>query len=230
MVLPGTRIDLFGENRLRTLKTFLFIALCMPAATLVFDLVSGALIEPVEELTKTTGIWALRLLLVTLAITPIRKLTGWHKLIRFRRMLGVFSFTYMTLHFSIYLFLDRLLSGEEIFTDLTERPYIIAGFTCFMLCVPLALTSTDRMMRRLGGRHWQRLHRLVYPAAIAAALHFIWLVKADITEPIIYASILALLLGWRLRVFMIKSDRRSGTKRSNNGSGQGSTPVMGQSS
>ncbi len=199
MVLPGTNIDLFGEVRIRTIKSLLFVALCLPAAFMLFELFTGRLVEPVDELTHGTGQWALRLLLVTLAITPLRKVTGWNKLIRLRRMLGLFAFAYMIMHFSVYLVLDRFFFWPEIVADLTERTYIIAGFTCLILCVPLAATSTDGMMRRLGGRNWQRLHRLAYPAAVAAVLHFVWLVKADLVEPLVYAAILALLLGWRLR-------------------------------
>lgn len=199
MVLPGTKIDLFGEVRLRTIKSLLFVALCLPAAFMAFELFTGRLVEPVDELTQGTGQWALRLLLATLAITPIRMITGWHKLIRLRRMLGLFAFSYMLMHFSVYLVLDRFFFWPEIVADLTERTYIIAGFTCLLLCLPLAVTSTDAMMRRLGGRNWQRLHRLVYPAAVAAVLHFVWLVKADLVEPLIYAAVLAVLLGWRVR-------------------------------
>lgn len=219
MVLPGTRIDLFGENRIRTLKSFVFVLSCLPAAWMLFDVFTGRLTEPVQELTHATGDWALRLLLATLAITPLRTLTGWHKLIRLRRMLGLFAFTYMVLHFSIYLALDRFFHWPEIVTDLTERPYIVAGFTCLLLCLPLALTSTDGMMRRLGGRNWKRLHRLVYPAAIAAVLHFLWLVKADLVEPATYALVLALLLGWRMRASGRKVRRHPKAN---------STPIMGQ--
>lgn len=220
MVSRGGRIDLFSDNRITTIKTTLFVLLCLPAAWMIFDIVAGNLVEPVEELTHATGQWALRILLLTLAITPLRQLTGWTRLIRLRRMLGLFSFFYMVLHFSIYLVLDRFFHWPEIVVDLTERPYIIAGFTCLVLCIPLACTSTDAMMRRLGGRNWKRLHRLVYPAAIAAVLHFIWLVKADVTEPAIYALVLAVLLGWRLRA--------SGEKRQRRRPGNRSTPIMGQ--
>lgn len=219
MVLPGKRIDLFGENRLRTMKSFVFIILCLPVALMVFDLTAGRMVEPVEEMTHTTGEWALRLLLVTLAVTPVARITGWNKLVRLRRMLGLFSFAYMVLHFSIYLALDQFFNWPGIVEDLTERPYVIAGFTALVLCLPLALTSTDRMIRRLGGRNWKRLHRLVYPASIAAVLHFLWLVKADLTEPAVYALILALLLGWRVRA---SSGRRSHRPKTN------STPIMGQ--
>ncbi len=219
MVLPGTNIDLFGEIRIRTIKSLLFVLLCLPAAWMLFELLAGRLVEPVEELTHGSGEWALRILLATLAITPLRKLTGWHKLIRLRRMLGLFAFAYMVMHFSVYLVLDQYFYWPEIVADLTERTYIIAGFTCLVLCLPLAATSTDGMMRRLGGRNWKRLHRLVYPAAIAAVLHFIWLVKADLVEPAIYGAILVLLLGWRVR--------ESGQRRTHKPKTR-STPIMGQ--
>lgn len=219
MVLAERRIDLFGENRIRTIKSFLFVLLCLPAAWMIMDVFNGRLVEPVEELTHATGEWALRILLATLAITPLRKLTGWNKLVRLRRMLGLFSFAYMVMHFSIYLILDQFFLWSEIIRDLTERPYIIAGFTCLVLCLPLALTSSDAMIRRLGGRNWKRLHRLVYPAAIAAVLHFVWLVKADLTEPAFYAAVLTILLGWRLRE---ATGSQHGRSKNN------SSPLLGQ--
>jgi sulfoxide reductase heme-binding subunit YedZ len=219
VVLPGTKIDLFGENRITTFKTVLFVLLCLPAALMVVDIVSGNLVEPVKQLTHATGDWALRLLLATLAITPLRKITGWHKLIRLRRMLGLFSFFYMTVHFSIYLGVDRFFNWPEIVGDLTERPYIIAGFTCLVLCIPLAATSTDGMMRRIGGRNWKRLHKLVYPASVAAVFHFLWLVKADLLQPAIYAAILVVLLLWRVR-------DSSGNRRGHRPK-TGSAPLMG---
>ncbi len=192
--------DAFGENRLRTIKSALFALLCLPAAAMLFDVISGQTgAEPIEELTHRSGEWALRILLLTLAITPLKKVTGWNRLIRFRRLLGLFSFFYMVVHFCIYLVLDQYFYWPDIVQDLTERPYIIAGFSCLVLCLPLAVTSTNGMVRRLGGKSWKRLHKLVYPAGVAAVLHFLWLVKADIAEPLIYAIILAILLGSRLR-------------------------------
>ncbi len=192
--------DAFGENRLRTIKSVLFALLCLPAAAMLFDVISGQIgAEPIKELTYRSGEWALRILLLTLAITPLKRATGWNRLIRFRRLLGLFSFFYMVVHFGIYLVLDQYFYWPDIVQDLTERPYIIAGFSCLVLCLPLAVTSTNGMVRRLGGKSWKRLHTLVYPAGVAAVLHFLWLVKADITEPLIYAIILAILLGSRLR-------------------------------
>ncbi len=192
--------DPFRDNRIRTAKTLLFIALCLPAAGMLLALFSGELAEPVEELTHATGEWALRLLLATLAVTPLRTLTGWNRL---------FSFAYMFAHFAIYLGLDRFFAWSEVLVDLTERPYVMVGFVCLALCVPLAVTSTDSMMRRLGGRRWKRLHTLVYPASIAAVLHFLWLVKADLLAPLLYASALATLAGLRVPSGAWGSGRRS---------------------
>jgi len=191
--------DGFSEFRIRTLKTVLFILLCLPALSLGYAAFSNSFADPIKELTLTTGEWALRILLMTLAITPLRRLTGWGKLARLRRMLGLFSFFYMISHFLIYLVLDRYLYWPDIIVDFTERPYIIAGLTCLLACAPLAITSTDGMIRRLGGRMWKRLHKLVYLAAIAAVLHFLWLVKSDLTEPLIYGTILFFLFFDRIR-------------------------------
>ena len=147
-------------------------------------------------LTHTTGDWGLRLLLLTLAVTPLRRLTGWGWLLRFRRMLGLFAFFYLSLHLVTYLWLDQFFDWAAILEDVAKRPYITAGFAAFLLLVPLALTSTRGMVRRLGWR-WQTLHRLIYPAAALGVLHFFWLTKADLREPLVYASVLALLLALR---------------------------------
>ena len=154
--------------------------------------------NPVETLIHHFGDWALRLLLVTLAVTPLRRLTGRNQAVRLRRMLGLFAFFYVSLHLTTYFVLDRSLLLEEILDDLTERPYIMVGFAAFVLLVPLAATSTNAMIRRLGGRRWRALHRIVYVAAIGGVVHFWWLVKADVREPFIYAALLALLLILRL--------------------------------
>ena len=139
----------------------------------------------------------LRFLLITLAVTPLRQLSGWNWLIRFRRMLGLFAFFYALLHFTTYLVLDQYFDLQAIVEDVIKRPYITVGFLAFILLIPLAATSTKAMMKRLG-RHWQRLHRLLYGISILGILHFIWLVKADLLEPLLYAAILAVLLGQRL--------------------------------
>lgn len=153
--------------------------------------------NPVETLSHRTGDWSLRFLLLTLAITPLRRLTGWNEFIKFRRMLGLFAFFYVGLHFGVYLIFDQLFDLNAILEDIAERPYITVGFAGWLLLVPLAITSTNGMMKRLG-RNWQRLHRLVYLVALLGVLHFLWLVKTDITEPLLYAGLLALLLGYRL--------------------------------
>jgi sulfoxide reductase heme-binding subunit YedZ len=153
--------------------------------------------NPVETIQNTTGIWALRFLMLTLAMTPLRWVTGQAWPLQFRRMLGLFAFTYAALHFSNYLLLDRALDFGEILPDIAKRPYITIGFTALMLLIPLAVTSTAGWRRRLAAR-WQKLHRLVYVVAILACWHFWWQVKQDITEPLIYCLILAALLGVRL--------------------------------
>jgi sulfoxide reductase heme-binding subunit YedZ len=153
--------------------------------------------DPVAALTHATGDWALRLLLLTLAITPLRRLTGWSWPIRYRRMLGLHAFAYACTHFAIYLVLDLGGYWAQIFDDIAKRPFITVGFLAWLGLLPLAATSTRAAMRRLGHR-WGRLHRLVYAIAILAVLHFLWLVKADLREPLIYAGILAALLVARL--------------------------------
>ena len=152
--------------------------------------------DPVAEIEHRLGIWALRFLMITLAITPLRQLTGWNVLVRFRRMLGLYAFAYASLHFAAYLGLDLRGYWMQVFEDITKRPYITVGFLAWLLLVPLAVTSTTGWIKRLG-RNWARLHKLVYVIAVLAVLHFWWLVKSDIREPAIYAGIAALLLGWR---------------------------------
>lgn len=152
--------------------------------------------DPVAEIEHRTGLWALRLLLATLALTPLRQLSGQAVLIRFRRMLGLYAFFYACLHLAAYLALDLRGYWTQIFEEILKHPYITVGFAAWLLLVPLALTSTQGWMRRLK-RHWGRLHRLVYAIGVLAVLHFWWLVKSDIREPALYAAILAALLGWR---------------------------------
>lgn len=154
--------------------------------------------NPVETLLHDTGLWALRGLLLTLTLTPLRKLTRWHGIVRLRRTLGLLTFFYAALHFCIYLTLDRQLDWLEISVDLGKRPYIIVGFTAFLLLLALAATSFDRAIKWLGGLRWQQLHSLVYPAAALAVLHFAWLVKADRREALLYTLLLLLLLLPRL--------------------------------
>lgn len=152
--------------------------------------------DPVAEIEHRLGLWALRLLMATLAVTPLRQLTGQPVLLRFRRMLGLYTFAYATLHFSAYLVLDLRGYWGLIFEEIAKRPYITVGFSAWLLLLPLAITSTRGWIRRLG-RNWGRLHKLVYVVGVLAVLHFWWLVKSDIREPLLYAGILAVLLGWR---------------------------------
>ena len=184
------------------IKLLVFVLSLLPAAGLAAGLFTGGLgANPVEAITHSTGEWALRFLLLTLAVTPLRKLTGYGSLIRLRRMLGLFAFFYAALHLSTYVALDQFFDAAAIVKDVVKRPYITAGFLGFLLMAPLAATSTAGMIRRLGGRRWQQLHRLVYPCAIAAVVHFLWLVKADLTEPLLYAGVLTALLGYRAAVW-----------------------------
>ena len=193
----------------RYAKPIVFLLCLWPAAWLAAGLVallagdaSGAAaralgVNPVETVQDTLGIWGLRLLLATLTITPLRVIGGWPWLQAFRRMLGLFAFFYVATHFLWYLFVDQAFDWRQLLADVVKRPSVTAGFTAFLLLVPLAVTSTRSAMRRLG-RRWQALHRLVYVAAILGCVHFWWQVKADIREPLVYAGILAALLGWRL--------------------------------
>jgi sulfoxide reductase heme-binding subunit YedZ len=153
--------------------------------------------DPVAEVEHRLGIWALRFLLIALAVTPLRQLSGQAVVLRFRRMLGLYAFAYATLHLAAYLALDLRGYWLQIFEEIAKRPYITVGFAAWLLLVPLAITSTQGWMRRLG-RRWGQLHMLVYAIAVFAVLHFWWLVKSDIREPALYAGILAFLLGWRI--------------------------------
>src|SRR5579871_1037991 len=174
-------------------------ALCLaPALFLVWQFLHQDLTaNPIEYVTHTTGDWTIRFLCVTLAITPLRRLLGRPGLIRFRRMFGLFAFFYGTLHFMTYLALDKFFDLGEITRDVYKRPYITAGFAGFVAMIPLAVTSTAGWIRRLGGRRWNLLHRLIYFSAIAGVIHYYWLVKSDIRLPLLYASIVLLLLGYR---------------------------------
>ena len=154
--------------------------------------------NPIEDITLTTGIWTLRFLVFTLAVTPIRRLTGWNKIIQYRRMLGLFAFFYASLHVLLYAVIDQGLSPAAIIEDVTERKFITAGFCAFVLLVPLALTSTSAMLKRLGAARWKRLHRLAYLAGVLAAVHFVWRVKRDFSQPLAYAFVLAVLLAVRV--------------------------------
>jgi sulfoxide reductase heme-binding subunit YedZ len=179
------------------IKPALFAACLVPFALLVHGAVTGGLgANPVERVTHVTGEWGLHFLLLTLAVTPLRRLTGWIWLLRLRRMLGLFVFFYASLHLLTWAWLDKELSWPLIVADISERPYVTVGFAAWLLLVPLALTSTRAAMRRLG-RRWQQLHRLVYAVGVLAILHYLWLVKADLLQPLLYALVLAVLLALR---------------------------------
>ena len=178
----------------------LLFALCLaPLARLVFFAFTDRLgANPIEFTLRSLGTWTLVMLLVTLSITPLRRLTGWNSLIRVRRMLGLFAFFYASLHFLTYAGVDQSFDLGAILRDVVKHPYITVGFACFLLLIPLAVTSTNAMQRRLGGKRWQQLHRLVYVIAAGGVVHYLWLVKKDITQPVLYGVVLAALLGMRL--------------------------------
>ncbi len=159
----------------------------------------GLSANPIDDITDISGTWTLRFLLLGLAITPLRRLTGWSGLVRYRRMIGLIAFAYVCLHFATYLVFDQFFDLAAIWDDVAKRRYITAGFAAFVLLIPLAVTSTTGWIRRLGGKRWAQLHRLVYVAAVLGVVHFLWLVKGnDLREPLTYAAILAVLLGMRL--------------------------------
>lgn len=154
--------------------------------------------NPVQELLHALGLWALRFIVATLAISPLCELIGKPWPIAFRRMLGLYAFFYVLLHFLVWLFLDRELYWHGIVKDIGKRPFITIGFAAFLLLIPLAATSTNGWIRRLGARRWRALHRLVYPIALLGVWHFYWLVKSDEREPLLYAGLVTALLGWRV--------------------------------
>lgn len=160
--------------------------------------------NPIEFITRYTGDWTLRFLVFTLAVTPLRKLLGLPELIKFRRMIGLYAFFYGVLHFTTYIWLDKFFDLAEMLHDVAKRPFITAGFTSFLLMIPLALTSTTGWIRRMGGKRWQLLHRAVYISAIAGAVHYYWLVKSDIRLPVFYGSLVALALAVRV-VYWLRS-------------------------
>jgi len=179
-------------------KAGVFVVALVPLGILAWRGATGGFsANPIEDITHFTGDWALRFLLITLAVTPLRRLTGWNRLIRYRRMLGLFAFFYASLHFLTWLVVDQFFDWDEIVKDIAKRPFITVGFTAFVLLIPLAVTSNNRMVQRLGPR-WRTLHQLVYVIATLGVLHFLWLVKADIREPLVYGVILITLLVLRL--------------------------------
>lgn len=190
-------------KQLRILKVLIFLAALVPLERLVWKAFHGGLgANPIEVITHSTGDWTLILILTTLSITPLRKLTKQYWLIGVRRMIGLFAFFYGCLHFTTYIWLDKFFNVHEMIKDVAKRPFITAGFTAFVLLIPLALTSTKGWIRRLGGKNWQRLHRLIYITGIAGVVHYIWLVKADLRKPLQYAFVLSVLLLYRIVVWL----------------------------
>jgi sulfoxide reductase heme-binding subunit YedZ len=190
----------------RYARPLLFMLSVVPAAVLIAAIARNDLgANPLEEIRDFTGIWTLRFLLITLAVTPIRRLTRWHPIIRFRRMLGLFAFFYAMLHFVSYVWLDQFFDLSEMIKDLTKRPFIMAGYASFIVLISLAMTSTSKWILRLGGKRWQLLHRLIYVSTAAGVVHYFWRVKLDVQRPIIYGVVLAVLL--ILRALLKTPDR-----------------------
>jgi sulfoxide reductase heme-binding subunit YedZ len=187
-------------RQLVAIKGLLFVLALVPVARMVWLTVTGQLVEPLEFITRGTGDWVLYFLCITLAITPLRRLSKWNWLIKLRRMAGLYAFFYACLHFMTFLWFDHFFDLAEMWKDVLKRPFITVGFIAFVLLIPLAVTSTNAMVRRLGGKRWQWLHRLVYLIAPLGILHFWWMKagKHNFTEPIIFGLIVALLLGIRL--------------------------------
>jgi methionine sulfoxide reductase heme-binding subunit len=186
-------------HQVKWIKAVLFLLCLVPFARLVWRAFAGTLgVNPIETITHSTGWWTLVFLLITLSITPLRRLLQQPWLLRLRRMFGLFAFFYVCLHFTTWIVFDHFFDWNAIAKDIAKRPYITVGFTAFVLLIPLAATSTNAMVRKLGAEQWQRLHRFVYLIAILGVLHFLWLVKKDLREPLLFAAILAMLLGFRV--------------------------------
>jgi sulfoxide reductase heme-binding subunit YedZ len=188
--------------KLRLTKIAIFVAALVPLASLAWRALHSNLgANPIEFITHSTGDWTLILILTTLSITPLRRISRQYWLIGLRRMIGLFAFFYGTLHFLTYIWLDKFFDLHEMVKDIAKRPFITVGFSAFVLLIPLALTSTAWSIRRLGGKNWQRLHRLIYGTGILAVIHYTWLVKADLRKPIEYGVALTILLLYRIGVW-----------------------------
>jgi sulfoxide reductase heme-binding subunit YedZ len=196
-------------TRLRITKLLVFLAAPVPLARLIWKFFHDALgANPIEVITHTTGDWTLILIMVTLSVTPLRKVTKQYWLIGIRRMIGLFAFFYGCLHFTTYLWLDKFFDVHEIIKDVVKRPFITMGFLAFVCLIPLALTSTKGWIRRLG-KNWQRLHRLIYVTALAGVIHYVWLVKADLRKPLQYAFVLSVLLSYRIVAWVIEARKKT---------------------
>jgi len=196
---------------LRWIKVPVFALCVVPAGRLLWRALHHGLgANPIEYVTHQTGDWTLIFVVVTLSITPVRRLLGQPQLIRYRRMLGLFAFFYGFLHFSTWIGLDKFFDLADMLKDVRKRPFITAGFTGFSLMIPLAITSTAGWIRRLGGKRWQALHRLIYATAAAGVVHYYWLVKSDVRKPLFYGAVVALLLAWRAGLWLIEKRSRAG--------------------
>jgi methionine sulfoxide reductase heme-binding subunit len=196
------------EKFIRALKAPVFLLSLGPAFVLTWKgFHDGLGANPIDVITRTTGRWTLTFLLITLSVTPVRKLSGLAWLIRFRRMLGLFAFFYGSLHLMTYVWLDKFFDVHAMLHDIAKRRFITAGMTAWFLMLPLALTSTKSWIRRMGGKRWQKLHRLIYFSAAAGVVHFIWLVKADLRRPLTYGAVLAVLLSYRLITWLVSRIR-----------------------
>ena len=188
-----------APGTLAAIKATIFVICLGPLARLVVGGFLGKLgVNPVELITRSTGTWTLVFILVTLAVTPLRQLSGWHWLARLRRLFGLYAFFYGVMHFLTFVWLEHFFDPSAIARDIVKRPFVTMGFTALVMMVPLAITSTDAMVRRLGGRRWVALHRLIYPLAACGVIHYWWLVKRDVTQPVIYGGVLGVLIGYRL--------------------------------
>ena len=202
-------------NRWWIFKPAVFLVCLVPMAWLVWDIFAGNLsANPIEDIRNRTGIWTLRFLMITLSVTPLRRIIGWPSLIRFRRMLGLFAFFYAFVHFITYIWLDQAFAWDEIVKDMiSKRPFILSGVASFVLLIPLAITSTKKWIGRLGGKRWQMIHRLIYLSAVLGVLHYYWRVKLDIARPLAYGAVLAVLLGLRVTVAAVYDRRPVGAHR-----------------
>ena len=206
-------------------KAVVFAACLLPVAILVWrGFNNGLSADPIAFVTHATGDWTLRFLVITLAITPLRKILHLPQLIRFRRMLGLFAFFYVCLHFTTWIWLDKGFIWSEMWKDVVKRRFITVGFTGLVLLIPLAITSTAGWIRRLGGKRWQMLHRLIYVIAVLGVIHYYWLVKSDVRKPLFYGFLVAILLAWRLGTWLVgRRDRPKAV------AGRGETPVTAES-
>ena len=204
-----------APRTLAAIKATLFLCCLIPAARLLVGVFNDGLgPNPLEHITRSTGTWTFNFLLITLSVTPARKLLAWPWLLRLRRMLGLFCFFYACLHFATFVWFDHFFDWQEIARDVVKRPFVTVGFAAFVLLWPLALTSNQAAIRRLGGRRWQQLHRTIYAIGILACIHYFWLVKPiALFDPLLYALLLAILLGYRarerMRTFQVAGQSRT---------------------